>query len=340
MTTDFDPYQQWLGIGPHERPPSHYRLLGLQPFESDPGVIQAAADQRMIYVRTFQTGPKSVYTQQLLNELAGAKLCLLDPTARASYDAGLERLEAAAQATAPAAGQEQPAAAPDAAASVAHPASAPEPEQVLQEQEQEEDYDERLFTRTWFLMLVVGSTAIIAGLAIGLGILIAKRRTADSAAEGQNGETSIEEVVESETLVEQEPVLVFPEAGGEINLSASTARISGGLELTVRDGESAIIGWDSPECVAKWRFEASEADMYRVEFNYAVTADTSGVYTLELDGESTSKDIGMRGDLGAFKTDELFLSIPRKGEHTLAVRTEATPQGTFELRWIRLSRRQ
>ncbi len=337
MTTDFDPYQEWLGIGPHERPPSHYRLLGLQPFESDPDAIQAAADQRMTYVRTFQTGPKSVYTQELLNELAGAKLCLLDPTTKASYDAGLERLQAAAQATAPTVGPLQPTAAPDAAAPVAHPPSAPDPEQVLQEQE--EDYDEPLFTRTWFLMLVVGSIAIIAGLAIGLGILIAKRRTADSAAEGQNGETSIEEVVGSEMLVEQEPVLVFPEAGGEINLSASMAHVSGGLQLAVRGGESAIVGWVSPECVAKWRFEASEADVYRVEFNYAVTAETSGVYTLEIDGERTSVDIGMRGDLGAFKTDELFLSIPRKGEHALAVRIEATPQGTFELRWIRLSRR-
>lgn len=339
MTADFDPYQEWLGIGPHERPPDHYRLLGLQRFEGDPDVVQAAADQRMAYVRKYQTGPKSVYTQELLNQLAGAKLCLLDSHAKATYDAGLERLQAATRTTVPAGGGglSPSTAGPHAAASVEHSSSAPEPEPVLQEDESVEP----LFARTWFLMLVVGGTALIAGLAIGLGILIAKKKAMESSAEGQIDDGPLEEVVEPEPVVEEEPpVLVFPEAGGEINLPASTARVNGGMELVVRGGESAIVGWTSPECVAKWRFEVSEAGMYRVEFNYAVTADTSGVYTLEIDGERTSEDISMRGDLGEFKTDELFLSISRKGEHTLAVRTETTPQGTIELCWIRLSRRE
>ena len=32
----FDPYHKWLGIAAHEQPPTHYRLLGIAPFECDP----------------------------------------------------------------------------------------------------------------------------------------------------------------------------------------------------------------------------------------------------------------------------------------------------------------
>ena len=39
MTEQFDPYYQWLGIPQEERPINKYRLLALQVFESDEGVI-------------------------------------------------------------------------------------------------------------------------------------------------------------------------------------------------------------------------------------------------------------------------------------------------------------
>ena len=94
MADVFDPYYQWLGIRDPRCPPDHYRLLGVAPFEDDPEVLQNAADRQMAHVRTFQTGRHSAESQQLLNELAGAKLCLLDPEKKASYD-GLLRAEAA-----------------------------------------------------------------------------------------------------------------------------------------------------------------------------------------------------------------------------------------------------
>ena len=55
----FDPYHKWLGIPPTERPPTWYRLLGIPLFESDPDVIDAAADQRMTHLRKYQTGVNS-----------------------------------------------------------------------------------------------------------------------------------------------------------------------------------------------------------------------------------------------------------------------------------------
>ena len=83
----FDPYHQWLGIRDPARPPSHYRLLGVDLFESDPDVILTAADRQMAHLRTFQHGQHVELSQQLLNEVAAAKVCLLDPDKKARYDA-------------------------------------------------------------------------------------------------------------------------------------------------------------------------------------------------------------------------------------------------------------
>ena len=47
MDKSFDPYLKWLGIPPKDQPAHHYRLLGIEAFESDPEVISNAADQRM-----------------------------------------------------------------------------------------------------------------------------------------------------------------------------------------------------------------------------------------------------------------------------------------------------
>lgn len=86
MAEAFDPYLEWLKIPLSERPVDFYRLLGLPRFESDPGRISAACDQRMALVRKRQMGPHGVYTQQVLNDLAAARVCLLQPQSKAEYD--------------------------------------------------------------------------------------------------------------------------------------------------------------------------------------------------------------------------------------------------------------
>jgi len=86
---DFDPYHVWLGIPPHERPISYYRLLGLRPFESDPQVIEAAVDQRLAFLRTKTTGPHASYAEQLINQIVQARLTLIDPVRKQAYDAAL-----------------------------------------------------------------------------------------------------------------------------------------------------------------------------------------------------------------------------------------------------------
>jgi hypothetical protein len=86
MPGSFDPYHKWLGISPKDQPPNHYRLLAIDLFEADPDVISSAADQRMSHVRAFQTGKHSAVSQRILNEIAAARVCLLDPEKKAVYD--------------------------------------------------------------------------------------------------------------------------------------------------------------------------------------------------------------------------------------------------------------
>ncbi len=89
----FDPYHKWLGIPPKAQPPNHYRLLVLDLFESDSEVIASAADRQMVYLQQRATGEYAALSQKLLNEVAAARLCLLDPGKKAQYDEGLARQE-------------------------------------------------------------------------------------------------------------------------------------------------------------------------------------------------------------------------------------------------------
>ncbi len=86
MSDTFNGYHVWLGIPANEQPPNHYRLLGIAVFETDLDVIDHAADRQMAHVRTFQSGRHQALSQQILNELANARLCLLSPPRKAEYD--------------------------------------------------------------------------------------------------------------------------------------------------------------------------------------------------------------------------------------------------------------
>ncbi len=94
MSALFDPYHKWLGIAPKDQPPHHYRLLGLENFEEDLQVIEAAADRQQGFLRRYQSGEHAAECQKLLNEVSRARLCLLKGASKAAYDAELRaRLE-------------------------------------------------------------------------------------------------------------------------------------------------------------------------------------------------------------------------------------------------------
>lgn len=94
MNDQFDPYHIWLGIPPAEQPPNHYRLLGIQVGESNVEVIERAADGKALQLKTTQVGKRSDLSQRLLNEVAAAKVCLLNPGKKAAYDAVMAKKSA------------------------------------------------------------------------------------------------------------------------------------------------------------------------------------------------------------------------------------------------------
>ena len=91
MTSSFDPYYTWLGIPPEEQPPNHYRLLGLKVLETNLEAISNAADRQTMLLRTYQTGSRSTLSQKLLNQVAAARVCLLNADKKAAYDAQLKQ---------------------------------------------------------------------------------------------------------------------------------------------------------------------------------------------------------------------------------------------------------
>ena len=92
----FDPYHKWLGIPPRDQPPHHYRLLGLEIFESDEEVIEAAARRLIAFCEQNAHGPNAAAARRVEFEIAAARLCLLDPEKRAAYDIELKSRKAPA----------------------------------------------------------------------------------------------------------------------------------------------------------------------------------------------------------------------------------------------------
>ncbi|MBL7041680.1 MAG: hypothetical protein ISR77_23805 [Pirellulaceae bacterium] len=90
MPQEFDPYHKWLGIAPKDQPPHHYRLLGIDAFEEDRDVIDSAANRVMSYLKELATGDDAAHSQKLLNEVAQARLCLLNREKKAAYDKELK----------------------------------------------------------------------------------------------------------------------------------------------------------------------------------------------------------------------------------------------------------
>ncbi len=87
---DFDPYYEWLGIPPKDQPPHHYRLLGIELYESHLTAIDAAANRIMAYLQELSNGENGALAQQLLNEVSAARVCLLNKKRKATYDQTLK----------------------------------------------------------------------------------------------------------------------------------------------------------------------------------------------------------------------------------------------------------
>jgi len=94
MPAELDVYKDWLGIQDSERPLNYYQLLRLKKFEDDPVRIRAHYRKLNAHVRKYAAGDYAAQSQDLLNELAKAMLCLTDAKRKGEYDASLGREDA------------------------------------------------------------------------------------------------------------------------------------------------------------------------------------------------------------------------------------------------------
>lgn len=86
-----DVYKEWLGIPEGPRPPDYYALLRLVQFEDDVDKIRKNYKKLNGHVRKYATGDYGTESQDLLNELAKAMLCLTDAERKLEYDRSLGR---------------------------------------------------------------------------------------------------------------------------------------------------------------------------------------------------------------------------------------------------------
>ena len=90
MADNFDPYLKWLGIRNGGPKLHYYRLLGLELFESDGGVIADAADRQISHVqRGAEEHPAE--SKQLIEHLKAARNCLLTAASKNEYDRKLKK---------------------------------------------------------------------------------------------------------------------------------------------------------------------------------------------------------------------------------------------------------
>lgn len=89
-----DVYRDWLGIAITARPLNYYQLLRLNQYEDDQGRIRRHYRKMNSHARKYSTGDYAEQSQQLLNELARAMLCLTDLGRKAEYDESLGRFSA------------------------------------------------------------------------------------------------------------------------------------------------------------------------------------------------------------------------------------------------------
>ena len=157
MPDRIDPYYQWLGIRDPERPPNHYRLLGIELYESSVKVIATAADRQMAHLRTYQHGQYVELSQRLLNEVAAAKLCLLDSVAKANYDASLRK-------------QNPPDAPPLTPPLVVREFSSQQPEIIVEQEERSTSRSEEVsssLNRRRLPLIVLGGSVVLLIVALG-----------------------------------------------------------------------------------------------------------------------------------------------------------------------------
>ena len=364
--TDFDPYLEWLGISATDRPLDHYRLLGLPHFESDLARIERHADQRMAMVRRFQTGPRSAWSQHILNELSSARGCLTQRETKITYDAALQGILSASMPASEivseilppmVSGPSDPAQqvsdpTPQAVSASAAPSPPPSwefdpaaPPPITPSLVVVRDLDDTSHSksrtptskaRNWIpaLVALLVVTASIVFLAVWLsGKSGRPEPTSTSTKESTPPPSSSNRANESRSKTpdaDSDPTVVRQEANGKLNFPVTLAQLHGeSLQVEVQHDRSVVTGWKSSQEYLEWNFRLEKPGVFRVRVHYMATERMQGGRMMVSVGDSRKGcDVRESRD-GEFHYDEFYLAVRRSGENRLTVRAESVPGPEF-----------
>ena len=327
---DFDPYQEWLDIDPALVPPNFYDLLGLNRFESDAQKIQDAFEDRLASVRTRQTGPRGKYTQDLLNEIARARICLLNEKTKSEYDDSLRS------------GIPKP---PIAIEQFVADAIPPIQEHSLQISLQTEDSGDTSPKE-------LGSTdskakklsVIYVSGCIGLLIVI----WAGLKFFGKNGQTQPETQTRSEkTGTKQSPTItnikeenkgLLPGTNNSFSLGPSNATLDGDNPVVIQTAQGDFLDqWTSDQDSVQWEIWIKQRGYYEAIVKYNATGNDSLSRLVLKQGKLFPKKIKMRTaeEQDVVFEEEFVLLFREPGSHVLEFSTEGDA-GDFRLHSIML----
>jgi hypothetical protein len=339
---DFDPYYQWLGISPSERPCDHYRLLGLPRFEEDLARVVAAAEARMTLVRSYQVGPRGRYTQRVLNELSAAKVCLTTPAAKAAYDESLRvrDLPVAAAAAMMSLPVPPPVAPPLAPPVLPPPLASRLPTLEIDSGESDEHEPDSQFAEPgpwWRPMvgLVGAALLVLAGVTVW-AITAGLNRPSASAV--VNLPESPDDLPPDPSPPEPLAIVQQQEASGEIRLALTTAELTGGVELVEADAGPELRNWQAEDARSTWQIALVEPGFFQVELVYATTAGIADSSLQVTVGEQTKRcSLRDSGGLDTFLTDSYTIALRKSGKHTLVLESSTLPAaGDLVVRSVRL----
>ena len=324
----FDPYFQWLGIEPAARPVHHYSLLGLALFEADPAKITAAADERMGLIRQFQAGPRGMHTHRLLNELSAAKLCLLSAANKAAYDGQLHRQLFPP----PMATIAEPESALPAAPFVRAAAPLPKRGAAVPATTKEPTEPRRILSP---FNLVFGGGLLLMLVGFGGYSLYQHLYLKPVDIDLRSGPNLVYEVEEPQQPSKPKPkakpktnpkpnpaapvaVVILQEGSGEVNLTASTAQLTGKVKTTDNNNREVLSGWRSANDVAEWRFKLVKPGPFEVELQYVNLTGGSG-RNLQLACNDNGKVVPLQSQGSVVQRDFHNIEISTDGEHTFAI---------------------
>jgi len=337
--TDFDPYFEWLGISPADRPLDHYRLLGLPHFESDLARIERHADERMAKVRRSQTGPRGVWSQHILNELSSARGCLTHRETKLTYDAALHGILSASQPVPESADVLIPPPAPS--WEIDPIASAPVTPALVVIRDLNNDLDSPARSPTpaagkW-IPVVVALVVVAAGLILFAVLLGRKSDPRDRNSSG--ADVSSRPRVGSDVTKERrtkapendsDPNLVRPLANGKLDFPVTLAQLHGeSLAVEVQHGRSVVAGWKSTQEYLEWTFRVEKPGVFRVRVHYTATEPMHGGRMMVSVGESRKGCDVRSSEENEFHYEEFYLAVRRSGENRLTVRAESVPGPEF-----------